>query len=197
VWDIARVEQRPNELRDGVTVNAVGPGTRLTRTTRARVESASSYLVFLGLAPAMIVAFAVRIVDGSIAPGQLLVGLWNVIQGGACRSCKDVPGGPDGGPWIGAALAALALGTFVSYALGEALGSLGQTLGRPGLTRLSDTTGSMSALAAPFLAYLYYDLAPDGQVAIDWTLRIAGVLLALLFGSAIVWFIAMKVRHRI
>ena len=55
----------------------------------------------------------------------------------------------------------------------------------------------MSALAAPFVAYLYYLLAPGGQVAIDWTLRITGVLLALLFGSAIAWFIAVKVGHRI
>ena len=130
VWDIGRVEQRPNELRDGVTVNAAGPGARLTRTTRASVESASPYLVFVGLAAGMIVYFVVRLVDGSIAPGQLLAGLWNAIQGGACRSCKPIPGGPDTGPWVGAALAALALGAIVSYTLSEGLDSLGQRLGR-------------------------------------------------------------------
>jgi len=194
------VEQRPNDMRDGVAVDPAMPGTDPADVTRARGEFLA-YLPFLGVAAGLLLAFAVRLLDGTIGLSQLLAALGEEIHSfvvclGAKVCTVDVGPQPDLGPPVGAAIAGFGLGFGVAEVLVQGLGALGQTLRQPWLTRIRFSAGSFSALAVPCLAVLYYLLAAHGEAAIGWTLLAVGLLTGLLFGFAGVWLVAHKLRSR-
>jgi hypothetical protein len=194
------MEQRPNELRDGVAVNPAMPTAHSAGVIRSGkgFSSLVGYLLFPGAAAGVLLAFAVRLLDGSIGLSQLLVAVGEEIRSlVACRSCAaEVGPQPDLGPLLWGALSAFWLGFWVSEVLGEGLGALGQRLRQRWLTRVSFIAGTFSAFTVPCLAVLYYLLAPHGEVAIGRTLLVVGILTGLLFGSAGVWLVADRLRSR-